>query len=350
MYIFFNNSEIKYLQNALIEEELYHEFNYEFLLSYIEEFTNQTDIDYISVFKNNNIIHLVNELFYKNLSAGSNLCYRTIVYLFNKYFDIDITNQNKINCIDIIAYKFTSKHYNIRSDNITDIIKEIIDILNIPNVNKEEIINNIYEDFHYFTTIEDVIDIFIENNYPFDYNDFAKILDEEFICIRDLKKEDCFIKSNNSNVDTKKVLESRENKPKKILNVKVEVISNKITNKDELKMGILTNNQTIKLYELCNWNIFDYCKFDDFVNSFNNPDEWNLNVLRGSKNKFYVLLGWLNSFYKTRKNENVFKILEKIEITKEDYYKKKPREDDPNYSGKQKKFNDKISEIWELKE
>lgn len=347
---FFNNVEIKYLQKALIEEELYHDFNYEFLLSYIEEFTKKNKDDYTSLLRNNNIIILVNQLFYKNLEAGSNLLYRIIVYLFNKYFDIDITNQNKTNCIDIVAYKFSSKRYNIVYENMKDIIEEIIDMLNIPNVKKEEIIENISNDLYYISEIDEVKDIFIDNNYPFNYNNFAEIIDEEYIFIRDLKKNNYFQEIKNSKGNIGNTPKSKRNRPETTFKIEDEYTSNKITNKDELKLGILTNKQSINLFELCDCNIFEGSSFENFVLSFNNPEKFNLTVLKGSKNKLYVLLGWLNSFYKTSRNEHTFKILEQIKIDKEDYYKKKPNEDGTNLTKPQSKLNDNITEIWELNE
>lgn len=122
----------------------------------------------------------------------------------------------------------------------------------------------------------------------------------------------------------------------------------KVINKEEensklisLTIGTYDENQTKELYDECNNKVFKYCKIEDFVNSLNNPDECNLEVI--NKNLLYVLYTYFFNFFGEEAEIKRDTLNEKFCITKDNYQKHKyPKKD---ATEKQKEFNKILSEI-----
>lgn len=110
---------------------------------------------------------------------------------------------------------------------------------------------------------------------------------------------------------------------------------------NNLTIGNFDNVKSKSLFEECNNVVFNYCKFEDFVNSLNNPNECNLVVK--NKNLLYVLYKFFDDIFGSEAEYRIDQLNEKFSIPKERYSKKNSSYD--NYTSKQKEFYDILVEI-----
>ena len=108
-----------------------------------------------------------------------------------------------------------------------------------------------------------------------------------------------------------------------------------------LCVGSYDEKQTKQLYGECNNVVFKYCKIEDFVNSLNNPDECNLEVI--NKNLLYVLYTYFFNFFEEEAYTKIELLNEKFNITRADYQKHKYPNKNP--SEKQKEFDKNLALI-----
>lgn len=108
-----------------------------------------------------------------------------------------------------------------------------------------------------------------------------------------------------------------------------------------LCVGSYDEKQTKQLYDECNNVVFKYCKIEDFVNSLNNPDECNLEVI--NKNLLYVLYTYFFNFFEEEAYTKIELLNEKFNITRADYQKHKYPNKNP--SEKQKEFDKNLALI-----
>lgn len=177
-----------------------------------------------------------------------------------------------------------------------------------------------------------------------------KIFDKEFE-----KENDHFVNDNPSAVlkivSTKVVREDLEllNDWKEDANIhQVETIGVEKTNNigfdygnNNLTIGNFDNVKSKSLFEECNNVVFNYCKFEDFVNSLNNPNECNLVVK--NKNLLYVLYKFFDDIFGSEAEYRIDQLNEKFSIPKERYSKKNSSYD--NYTSKQKELYNFLAEI-----
>lgn len=111
----------------------------------------------------------------------------------------------------------------------------------------------------------------------------------------------------------------------------------------DLCVGCYDAKRTRELYDECCDVVFKYCNLEDFVNSLNNPDECNLEVI--NKNLLYVLYTYFFNFFGEEAYTKIELLNEKFNIIKADYIKKKYREESPNRTKTQINFNEILSKI-----
>lgn len=121
-----------------------------------------------------------------------------------------------------------------------------------------------------------------------------------------------------------------------------DINSNSKSN-SSLQVGLYDEIQTKILHRECNNVVFKHCKIEDFVNSLNNPDKCNLEVK--NKNLLYVLYNYFFNFFDEEGDVKIEKLNEKFEIPKERYDKKKYREESPNATNNQKKFDEILAKV-----
>lgn len=122
---------------------------------------------------------------------------------------------------------------------------------------------------------------------------------------------------------------------------KIDINPTSTTQNTNLTIGNYDQERTKKLYEECNNVVFKYCKIEDFVNSLNNPDECNLEVI--NKNLLYVLYTYFFNFFEEEAYTKIELLNEKFNITRADYQKHKYPNKNP--SEKQKEFDKNLALI-----